>query len=256
MTKTLRNITLGILATGILLSLGAARAGAQPVWQEKGEANQVKRIRVEKAPRVEINTAPCVFIASSRRRGMLGVQLTNLTRELRAHFGAPEDAGVMVSGVTADSPADKAGIKVGDIITSIDGNEVSSSSGVARRIRRKEGGEVAEIEVLRDGRSLTLGATIEEAERSEVDLGDFFMEDCDELEFDFEFDEEAVKEAIENATRYFQSPEWKSQWRQRIERFSEEDLEEKLKNLEKKLEKMQEELKKLEEKKREKIEDC
>ena len=161
MTKTLRNITLGILATGVLLSLVAARAGAQPVGQEKGEEKQVKRIRVEKAPQVKVKTSPCVFIASSRRRGMLGVQLTNLTSELRAHFGAPEDAGVMVSGVTSDSPADKAGIKVGDIITTIDGHEVSSSSDVARRIRRKDGGEVAEIVVLRDKSSLTLSATIE-----------------------------------------------------------------------------------------------
>jgi hypothetical protein len=253
MTKTLRNITLGILASGVLLSLGAARSGAQPVWQETGEESQVKRIRVEKAPRVEVKKAPCVFIASSRRRGMLGVQLTNLTRELRAHFGAPEDAGVMVSGVTAESPADKAGIKVGDIITAIDGHKVSSSSGVARRIRRKERGEVAEIEVHRDGSSLTLSATIEERERSEVDLGDFFMEDCDELEFDFDFDEEAVKEAIENATRHFRSPEWKSQW-EWIERFSEEELEEKLKEFEKKLQKMEKELEALEKKKREKIE--
>jgi hypothetical protein len=143
---------------------------------------------------------------------------------------------------------------VGDIITSVDGHEVSSSSDVARRIRRKEGGEVAEVEVLRDGSSLTLSATIEEGERSEVDLGSFFMEDCDELEFDFDFDEEAVKEAIENATRHFKSQEWQSQWKW-AERFSEEELEEKLKELEKKLEKMQIELKRLEEKKREKIEE-
>jgi hypothetical protein len=185
---------------------------------------------------------------------MLGVQLTNLTRELRAHFGAPEDVGVMVSGVAADSPADKAGIRVGDIITSIDGHEVSSSSDVGRRIRRKEAGVVAEVEVLRDKTTLTLSAAIEVRERSEVDLGEFFMEDCDELEFDFDFDEEAVKEAIENATRHFQSPEWQSQWKW-IERFTEEEVEEKLKELEKKLEKMEEELEKLEEKKRKKTQE-
>jgi hypothetical protein len=185
---------------------------------------------------------------------MLGVQLTNLSSELRAHFGAPEDTGVMISGITSGSPAEIAGLRVGDIITSIDGKEVSSSSDVARPIRRKEAGEIAEIEVLRDKSSLTVSAAIEERARSEIDLGDFFLEDCDELEFDFDFDEEAMREAIENATRHFRSPEWKSQWKW-FEQWDGEELEEKLKELEKKLEKMEEELERLELKKRKKSEE-
>src|SRR5258708_4887988 len=62
------------------------------------------------------------------KRGYLGVELTELTPELRAHFGAPQDTGVMVARVVAGSPADKAGLKVGDIITSLDGKAVESSS--------------------------------------------------------------------------------------------------------------------------------
>src|SRR5688500_12390489 len=46
------------------------------------------------------------------RRGYLGVGLTEMTPELRAHFGVPEEAGVMVSSVEDGSPADKAGLKV------------------------------------------------------------------------------------------------------------------------------------------------
>jgi hypothetical protein len=189
---------------------------------------------------------------------MLGVQLTNLSRELRTHFGADEDAGVMISGVTPDSPAEKAGLRVGDIITSIDGEEASSTSDVSRLIRRKEEGDIAEIGVLRDKSALTLSATIEERARSEVDLGDFFLEDCDELDFDFDFDEEAVREAVENATRHFRSPEWRSQWKW-LEQWDEEEfdekLDEKLKELERKLEKMEKELEKLELKKNKKIEE-
>jgi hypothetical protein len=253
MSKTSKNITLGFFAAGFLALLPAASAFARPVWQEKEQEDQVKRIRIEKRPQVRVSGSPCVFITSSHRRGMLGVQLTNLTPDLRSHFGAPKNAGVMVSGVTADSPAEKAGIRVGDIITAIDGEDASSSSDVARRIRRKEDGETAEIQILRDGSSLELNATIEERERSEVDLGNLFLEDCDEFEFDFDFDEEAVREAIENATRHLRSPEWKSQWKS-IERITEEEVEAKLKELEKKLEKMEKELEKLEEKKRNKNE--
>jgi C-terminal processing protease CtpA/Prc len=164
-----------------------------------------------------------------------------------------EDTGVMISGITPDSPAEKAGLRVGDIITSIDGEDASSTSDVARVIRGKGEGEIAEVEVIRDKSPLTFSATIEERARSEVDLGEFFLEDCDELEFDFDFDEEAVREAIENATRQFRSPEWRAHWKW-VEQWDEEEfnekLDEKLKELEKKLEKMEKELEKLELKKK------
>src|ERR1700674_1056075 len=55
------------------------------------------------------------------KRGYLGVELSELTPELRAHFGAPESAGVMVARVAAGSPAEKGGLNVGDIITSLYG---------------------------------------------------------------------------------------------------------------------------------------
>ncbi|HEY0513278.1 MAG TPA: PDZ domain-containing protein, partial [Thermoanaerobaculia bacterium] len=61
------------------------------------------------------------------RRGYLGIGLTELTPELRTHFGVPEEAGVMVSKVEPGSPAEKAGIKVGDILTRVDGNAIKSS---------------------------------------------------------------------------------------------------------------------------------
>jgi hypothetical protein len=226
-------------------SLTAGSARAAPGWvQEKQQEEETKREK-----RVHIVKTPCVFVSSSHKRGTLGVQLTNLTPDLRAHFGAPKDIGVMISGITTGSPAEKAGLQVGDIITSVDGEDVESSSDVARRIRGKQQGEVAEIHVLRDKTSLTLEATIEESERAEVDLGDFFRGDCDEFQFAFDFDEEAVKDAIENATRHLRNPEFLSQWKW-AEHFSEAELQEKLKELEKKLEKMEKELEGLEFKKK------
>jgi S1-C subfamily serine protease len=68
-------------------------------------------------------------------RGYLGVGLTDLTPELRAHFGVPQEAGVMVSKVDAGSPAEKAGLKVGDVVTAIDGKPVATSFDVRLRIR-------------------------------------------------------------------------------------------------------------------------
>lgn len=108
-----------------------------------------------------------------RSRGYLGVQLLGMTAELRSHFGAPEDAGVLVSLVADDSPASAAGLRVGDIVTSIDGQDVSVPAEVARRISGFEDGASASLEVWRDRRVQTLSVTIEERERPAFDIGQF-----------------------------------------------------------------------------------
>jgi len=61
------------------------------------------------------------------RGGFLGVQLTDLTAELRTHFGVAADAGVMVAKVVDDSAAFRAGLAAGDIITRVDGESIGSS---------------------------------------------------------------------------------------------------------------------------------
>ncbi len=96
--------------------------------------------------------------------GFLGVGLSELTPELRLHFGVPEDAGVMISKVYEDSPASRAGIEVGDIITAVDGDAVDSGRDLARMIRGREDGEAATLELWRDGRVENLTAMIEERE--------------------------------------------------------------------------------------------
>lgn len=94
--------------------------------------------------------------------GFLGVQMTELTPELRAHFGVPEDAGVMVSKVVDDSPASRAGIQVGDVISAVDGETVSSGGALARAISGHGDAEAVTLEIWRDGAVETLTATLEE----------------------------------------------------------------------------------------------
>jgi flagellar capping protein FliD len=107
-------------------------------------------------------------------RGYLGIVTTWLTPELRAHFGAPEDAGVLVGQVAEDSPAHKAGLEVGDVIVSINDQGVTSAGDLMVEIRKLDAGEAARLEIVRHGRSQTLTATIEERERAQVDLGEMF----------------------------------------------------------------------------------
>ncbi len=96
--------------------------------------------------------------------GFLGIQMTDLTSELRAHFGVPEDAGVMVSKVVEDSPASRAGLAVGDVVSAVDGEAVASGGALARAIRGHGDGDAVTLEIWRDGQVQTLTATLEERE--------------------------------------------------------------------------------------------
>lgn len=108
------------------------------------------------------------------KRGFIGVRLIGITPELRAHYGAPRDAGVLVAEVEADSPAAKAGVRVGDIITAADGERVDSSGDLSRAVRDKKEGERVQLELVRDRARLQLTVSVEErkARQREIDLGD------------------------------------------------------------------------------------
>jgi membrane-associated protease RseP (regulator of RpoE activity) len=134
--------------------------------------------------------------------GFLGVGLTDLSSDLKTHFGVPDDTGVMVSNVVPDSPAAKAGIQVGDIISSVDGEDIKSGGKLARAVRSREAGESVELEIWRDGTLEKLTAGIEERDTSSVHPRAFAFQNkhrggknieirrlhADEGDFDFDCD--------------------------------------------------------------------
>jgi serine protease Do len=90
-------------------------------------------------------------------RGYLGVQIVTLSSEAAAALGLPENTkGAYVGDVTADGPADKAGMKVEDIVVSVNGEAIDSSTELTRRVARAKVGDTLRLEVLRDGRRQTL----------------------------------------------------------------------------------------------------
>ena len=103
------------------------------------------------------------------RGAFLGVQLTELTPELRRHFGVPEDQGVLVASVVEDSAAARAGVQVGDIVTGLDGEAIASAVQLARAVGKREGDTTVSLELWRDGRIEVLSATLDEpAKRPEA----------------------------------------------------------------------------------------
>jgi C-terminal processing protease CtpA/Prc len=107
-------------------------------------------------------------------RGFIGVTLVEITPDLSAHYGAPREAGVVVSGVEPDTPAGRAGVQVGDVITSVDGKRVRWTGDVARAVRDKKGGETVDVEIVRDRAPRKMSITVEERKPRErsIDLGD------------------------------------------------------------------------------------
>jgi S1-C subfamily serine protease len=94
------------------------------------------------------------------QRGELGIRMTPVGSEVADNIGAEGADSALVSEVIEGSPAEKAGLKPGDIITSINGKQVKSTQAVRNAIGLLRVGEAAEIGVLRDGKPRKLTATI------------------------------------------------------------------------------------------------
>jgi serine protease Do len=97
--------------------------------------------------------APEIHVFASGR-ARLGVQVEALTEQLAEYFGVKQ--GVLVASVEKDSPADRAGLKAGDVITALDGSAVEDSRDLRNRLRRIEDDREFTLEVSRDRKAMTL----------------------------------------------------------------------------------------------------
>jgi serine protease Do len=88
-------------------------------------------------------------------RGWLGVSIQDLTPDLAKSLDIKETAGALVSGVEKNSPADKAGLKRGDLITGIDTKKVDDSTGLRNMIASTAPGTKIDVKIIRDGKMQT-----------------------------------------------------------------------------------------------------
>ena len=101
-------------------------------------------------------------------RGQLGVTVQEMSQPLAASFGMKGATGALVSAVEKGSPAERAGLKPGDVILKLDGAPVEHSSELARRIAETKPGTRAELVVWRDDRSQPLAVVVGEAKDTQV----------------------------------------------------------------------------------------
>ena len=101
------------------------------------------------------------------KRGVLGVNIYNVTPDIAKEFGLSESSGALVAGVAQGSAAERAGVKTGDIITSINSVAMKDASELRNTIGMLRIGDKVEIGLLRDGKQHKVTALV--AERNELE---------------------------------------------------------------------------------------
>ncbi|MGB7593715.1 MAG: DegQ family serine endoprotease [Terriglobia bacterium] len=95
-------------------------------------------------------------------RGYLGVSITSLREDLAKQFKVPDTSGALVNDVTPGGPADKAGIKNGDVIRKLDGKTVGDSGQLTAMVTNMNPGTEVTLDILRDGKPTTIHLTLGE----------------------------------------------------------------------------------------------
>ena len=196
------------------------------VWHMKDEDGD-KKVKVIKKYKMDDD-----LLLNAEKAGFLGVQIQDLSDQLSDHFKVKDGNGVLVSEVVEDSPAEKAGIKAGDIITKVDGEDIEDASDLTTTIRSYDPKTKVSVSVVRDGKKKKLNATLGEAENN-------FMYKFGDLGKMGEKHKMLLKmqpEGLENF-KFHSFP------------FDQDDLKEQMEELRKELKEMKEQLKELQENK-------
>jgi serine protease Do len=113
-------------------------------------------------------------------RGWLGVQIQDVDEDLADGLGLDSQRGALVSDVIEDSPADKAGVEVGDVILSFDDHDVADARDLSRMVGDADKGDKAKISVWRNSERVKLNVKLAEADSSNL----LASNDAKEKDFD------------------------------------------------------------------------
>jgi len=115
----------------------------------------------------------------------IGIGLESMSKQLAEYFGVTKGTGVLVSEVYEDSPAEKAGLKAGDVIVKVDGNEFERVADVQEAVLDKDEGEKIELTVLRDKKEKQFTLDVEKAPDT---FGNAFFHNLPDVDWDnFQF---------------------------------------------------------------------
>ena len=173
---------------------------------------------------------------SHDKRTWLGVMTSKLTDQLREYFDVPQYLGVLVKEVKKDSPAEKYGLKAGDIIIKFGRKEIEDPHDLSRAIDRYDPEEEVEVKIIRDKSEKIIKVTLGEAKGRLPRHFDFQPEHFDMYVPEIEF---AVPEM------HIEIPEIEMQELEQLHHKLEEEIEIHSDELNEELEKLEEELQEL-----------
>jgi membrane-associated protease RseP (regulator of RpoE activity) len=102
----------------------------------------------------------------------IGVKVQDLSEQLGAYFGVEDGEGALISDVEEDAPAEKAGLKAGDVIVAVDGDDIEDTGNLVEAISAKDEGDKVKIEVIRDRKSMSFEVGVEKGEIWSTKLDD------------------------------------------------------------------------------------
>jgi len=119
------------------------------------------RFKLEKVTKPEQWTSSFI----DRKRNYIGVYLEEINRDLSEYFGVSQGTGLLVTKIVKDGPAEKAGLKVGDVIIRADGKRIETMRDIQERIQKKKKDESLILEVLRDKKMKEIELKVEQEEK-------------------------------------------------------------------------------------------
>ncbi len=99
------------------------------------------------------------------KRKYIGVYLEAINKELLEYFAVKEESGLLVTRLTKDGPAEKAGLKVGDVIVRVEGKRVDSVDELSAMIQDRKKADKVRIELVRNKKPMAIEVEVEEEER-------------------------------------------------------------------------------------------
>lgn len=147
-------------AQTISVTLGKSEDRGNAWFRTAPRAFSIQLPRMEMPDLPDVSEAPngdwggLAVLAGSRPR--LGIDAEDLSGQLGSFFGAPDGEGVLIRDVNSGSPAEKAGVKSGDVITSLDGERIRSLGDLREHLASKRDAKSVKLGVLRNKSEMTL----------------------------------------------------------------------------------------------------
>jgi hypothetical protein len=114
-----------------------------------------------------------------RTTSYIGVKISDISDQLRAYFGVKEDVGVLIGHVNEDTPAEKAGLKAGDVIISVDGKEIENNIDVMKIISKKKAGEKVKMVIVRNKEQKSFVVDVEQRDNDHDYSFKYYAPDID-----------------------------------------------------------------------------